>query len=62
MTRHQIATALGKDLAQYDTRSMDALVMLLRKKVNEHTAESLPIRTHHGSGYSSLGNWKDRRI
>ena len=62
LTRHQIATALGKDLSQYDTRSMDALVMRLRKKVAEQTQESLPIRTHHGSGYSSPGNLRDRRI
>lgn len=62
LTRHQIATALGKDLSQYDTRSMDALVMRLRKKVAEQTHESLPIRTHHGSGYSSAGNLRDRRL
>ena len=28
----------------------------------EQTHESLPIRTHHGSGYSSPGNLRDRRI
>jgi DNA-binding response OmpR family regulator len=62
LTRHQIATALGKDMAQYDTRSMDALVMRLRKKVSDHTNESLPILTHHGAGYSTPGNWTLSRV
>jgi two-component system OmpR family response regulator len=53
LSRHQIAAALGKDLSNYDTRSLDAMVMRLRKKVSEQTDEILPLRTHHGSGYSS---------
>lgn len=53
LSRNQIAVALGKDLTSYDPRSLDAMVMRLRKKVSEHTEEVLPLRTHHGSGYSS---------
>lgn len=56
LNRHQIAQALGKDLSSYDPRSLDAMVMRLRKKVAEQTNEILPLRTHHGSGYSSPVN------
>jgi DNA-binding response OmpR family regulator len=58
MGRHQIASALGKDLSHYDPRNLDAMVMRLRKKVAEHTSEVLPLRTHHGSGYSSPVNFQ----
>ena len=56
MGRHQIANALGKDPSNYDPRSLDAMVMRLRKKVLDQTDEALPLRTHHGSGYSSPVN------
>lgn len=50
--RNQLAIALGKDPSNFDPRSLDAMVMRLRKKVAEHTDEVLPLRTHHGFGYS----------
>ena len=53
LSRHQIASALGKDLSNYDPRNLDAMVMRLRKKVAELTHEALPLRTHHGHGYST---------
>ena len=59
LSRHQIAQALGKDLSSYDPRSLDAMVMRLRKKVSELTDEAMPLRTHHGSGYSSPVNLQE---
>jgi DNA-binding response OmpR family regulator len=52
MTRTQIVQALGKHEDTYDARSLDALVLRLRKKVAAVTRQSLPLKTVHGTGYS----------
>lgn len=52
MSRRQIVDALGRDLASYDPRNLDALVLRLRKKVAQASAEPLPLKTAHGTGYS----------
>jgi DNA-binding response OmpR family regulator len=51
-TRSQIADCLGKDPAAYELRNLDALVLRLRKKVAEVSAEPMPLRTVHGAGYA----------
>jgi two-component system OmpR family response regulator len=52
LTRHQIVQALGKHEDSYDARSLDALVLRLRKKVAAVTRQFLPLKTVHGTGYS----------
>ena len=51
LSRQKLADRLGKDLASYEPRNVDALVLRLRKKVAEVTTESLPLKAVHGSGY-----------
>jgi DNA-binding response OmpR family regulator len=51
-SRKKIVESLGKSLSQYDYRNLDALVLRLRKKVAQHTANPLPLKTVHGMGYS----------
>ena len=52
LTRQQIVHALGKHEDNYDARSLDALVLRLRKKVAAVTRQPLPLKTVHGTGYS----------
>lgn len=52
LTRTQIVRALGKRHDNYSERSLDALVLRLRKKVSAVTSQSLPLKTVHGTGYS----------
>lgn len=52
LTRPQIVQALGKQQGTYDLRSLDALVLRLRRKVSAVTRQSLPLKTVHGTGYS----------
>lgn len=52
LTRPQIMLALGKHQDTYDARSLDALVLRLRRKVSAVTRQSLPLKTVHGMGYS----------
>lgn len=51
-SRKKIVESLGKSFSQYDYRNLDALVLRLRKKVAQHTANPLPLKTVHGLGYS----------
>lgn len=50
-SRRQLLDAIGKDLASYDPRNLDALVLRLRKKVASATDLPLPLKTAHGMGY-----------
>ena len=52
VSRKQVIQALGKDYLSYDPRSLDALVLRLRKKVAAAGATPLPIRTVHGQGFA----------
>lgn len=54
LSRQQIAALLGKDLAQYDLRNLDALVRRLRRKTDEVTNLGLPLKSVHGAGYSLI--------
>ncbi len=54
--RRLIIEALGKDISSYDDRNLDALVLRLRRKVQESTQEPFPLKTVHGSGYSLAFN------
>ena len=51
-SRKKIVESLGKSPSQYDYRNLDALVLRLRKKEAQHTANPLPLKTEHGLGYS----------
>ncbi len=52
LSRRQIVEVLGKDMARYDPRNLDALVLRLRRKAGEVSAVPLPLRTVHGAGYA----------
>ncbi len=52
LSRRQIVEVLGKDMASYDPRNLDALVLRLRRKVRDISAASLPLKTVHGAGYA----------
>lgn len=52
MSRRHIIDHLGKNSSSYDDRNLDALVLRLRRKVRGLTAEPLPLKTLHGSGYA----------
>ncbi len=52
LTRRQIVEGLGKDMASYDPRNLDALVLRLRRKVSETSSVPLPLRAVHGTGYA----------
>lgn len=52
VSRKQVIQALGKDYLSYDPRSLDALVLRLRKKVAATGPTPLPIRTVHGQGFA----------
>lgn len=52
LSRRQIVEGLGKDMASYDPRNLDALVLRLRRKVAEVSASPLPLRAVHGTGYA----------
>ena len=51
VTRSDVIEQLGKDPDQYDTRNLDALVLRLRKKIEQVSAFKLPLKTVHGIGY-----------
>lgn len=51
LTRKKILAALGKDYLSYDPRSLDALLLRLRRKAQAAGAPGLPIKTVHGVGY-----------
>ncbi len=52
LSRRQIVEVLGKDMASYDPRNLDALVLRLRRKAAEVSPVPLPLKTVHGSGYA----------
>ncbi len=52
LSRRHIVEVLGKDMASYDPRNLDALVLRLRRKASEVSAAPLPLKTVHGSGYA----------
>lgn len=52
LSRRQIVEVLGKDMARYDPRNLDALVLRLRRKAGEVSAAPLPLKTVHGTGYA----------
>lgn len=52
LSRRQIVGVLGKDMASYDPRNLDALVLRLRRKAGEVSAAPLPLKTVHGTGYA----------
>lgn len=51
LTRKKVLTAIGKDYLNYDPRSLDALLLRLRRKVLAAGGGELPIKTVHGVGY-----------
>ncbi len=51
LTRRYLVTAMGKDYLSYDPRSLDALLLRLRRKAQAAGAAELPIKTVHGVGY-----------
>jgi DNA-binding response OmpR family regulator len=51
LTRKKILIAIGKDYLSYDPRSLDALLLRLRRKVLAAGGGELPIKTVHGVGY-----------
>lgn len=51
LTRKKILAALGKDYLSYDPRSLDALLLRLRRKAQAAGVDALPIKTVHGVGY-----------
>ncbi len=52
LSRRQILEVLGKDMASYDPRNLDALVLRLRRKAGEVSPVPLPLKTVHGTGYA----------
>ncbi|PUE37962.1 response regulator transcription factor [Limnohabitans sp. Hippo4] len=51
VSRASILNQLGKNPEKADPRNLDALVLRLRKKIEEATSHPLPIKTVHGVGY-----------
>ena len=51
-SRTKIVESMGKSFSQYDYRNLDTLVLRLRKKVSQHSANPLPLKSVHGLGYS----------
>lgn len=51
LTRKKILIEMGKDYLSYDPRSLDALLLRLRRKVQAAGVAQLPIKTVHGVGY-----------
>lgn len=52
LTRTQIMKALGKSILNYEARSLDALVLRMRKKAATISRQPLPVKTVHGTGYA----------
>jgi len=52
LSRQRIAEDIGKSAQMYDVRNLDALVLRLRKKMNQHNGATLPVKTVHGVGYT----------
>jgi DNA-binding response OmpR family regulator len=51
----QIIELIGVNYDTYDIRSLDTTLYRIRNKIKQATAETLPILTYHGVGYS----WKE---
>jgi len=51
VSRASILDQMGKNPEKADPRNLDALVLRLRKKIEEATAHPIPIKTVHGVGY-----------
>lgn len=49
--RRKVVELMGKNFLSYDLRNLDTLLLRLRKKVLTISAQSLPVKTMHGSGY-----------
>lgn len=50
--RSLILEQMGKDPEHYDPRNLDALVLRLRKKIEDAASAAFPLKTVHGVGYS----------
>ena len=51
VSRSAILEHMGKDPEHYDPRNLDALVLRLRKKIEEVSTHPFPLKTVHGFGY-----------
>lgn len=51
VSRSFILDQMQKNPEHYDPRNLDALVLRLRKKIEEATPHPLPLKTVHGIGY-----------
>lgn len=51
VSRSVLLGQMGKDPEHYDPRNLDALVLRLRKKIEEASKHPFPMKTVHGVGY-----------
>lgn len=51
VSRRLVVQALSPDYLDYDQRRLDTQIRRLRRKVQEASGQSLPLRTLYGSGY-----------
>lgn len=52
VSRQQIVAALGANFLAYDQRRLDTQMRRLRRKVEQATGQSLPVKTARNAGYS----------
>ena len=51
VTRRQLVEALGMNYLDYDPQRLDTLMSRLRRKVQAHAGQALPVKTSRNQGY-----------
>lgn len=56
VSRQQIVSALDEDYLHYDQRRLDTQMKRLRRKIEEATGQTLPVKTLRNAGYCFYAN------